>query len=658
MAIQKVSVKTETNNRAKNNYPVVLKNTANVSRTETAKSVSFGSASSWAGDTMVSMMNNIDSGGFIVSFLIADGLGFILPRCIKGLLRNRPEKKDKDGNTIYDENGKPEHSLNWAFARKEFIREIITGPSAYFIPLGMIAFIKKHFGTANDVKVAAIQAISDTTKSEVITAENKEINRRAFDKAIYKSIAGDKYAEQFADLQAEYTKHKDELTKATDKAKKKELKAAMKEDIGKITELFIKHQKETNPSANVLSTSIKVGDKTIGLGPINKLPNVLEDYFDDISKYIKKNEGKNLSEVLAEFKGHKSGSRIMTILSMFAAVTAFYMVIPKLYNAGLTENPATANSKHKQAEKTVSSDKITTEVNNDEKITFGKKDGGFLENLGNKYGNGKFTKKVADFFEFNGAEMTGQQMSLLLFGGCIPARMIQSIDLDDLAEGFTRDALAFSALLFGSKALSRLFTDILVKQTGLVLNEKHNQADGSFKRAFGYFKMTDTKYHILSGTELNAKYSKIGDYKGGISGFAEFISDNGGNLKKTFTHDENIKNKLFEIFKEAAPDNVKGVEKYEDLSNDLFAKDKFKEIMSKDNIKAKVKELEELFNADNKILRKAKVCNSSFGFLSTFVLVPSFIIWLTGFCERMTEKRIAKREAAKNAHGDSFNKAK
>ena len=43
----------------------------------------------------------------------------------------------------------------------------------------------------------------------------------------------------------------------------------------------------------------------------------------------------------------------------------------------------------------------------------------------------------------------------------------------------------------------------------------------------------------------------------------------------------------------------------------------------------------------------AKTCNSAFGFLSTIVLVPGLIIWLTDFCEKMTERRQHK-EAENN----------
>ena len=52
-----------------------------------------------------------------------------------------------------------------------------------------------------------------------------------------------------------------------------------------------------------------------------------------------------------------------------------------------------------------------------------------------------------------------------------------------------------------------------------------------------------------------------------------------------------------------------------------------------------------MFEGDNGLLRKAKTCNSAFGFLSTLVLVPGLIIWLTDFCEKMTERNRAEDKA-------------
>ena len=55
------------------------------------------------------------------------------------------------------------------------------------------------------------------------------------------------------------------------------------------------------------------------------------------------------------------------------------------------------------------------------------------------------------------------------------------------------------------------------------------------------------------------------------------------------------------------------------------------------------------FVKDNKFIQRAKTCNSAFGFLSTIVLVPGFMMWLARFCEKMTKERVAKEAEMKKA---------
>lgn len=62
----------------------------------------------------------------------------------------------------------------------------------------------------------------------------------------------------------------------------------------------------------------------------------------------------------------------------------------------------------------------------------------------------------------------------------------------------------------------------------------------------------------------------------------------------------------------------------------------------------KLNKLYELFRKPNKLLNRAKTCNSFFGALSTLVLVPGLIIALTDICKAMTDKRKAEEDRIKN----------
>ena len=118
----------------------------------------------------------------------------------------------------------------------------------------------------------------------------------------------------------------------------------------------------------------------------------------------------------------------------------------------------------------------------------------------------------------------------------------------------------------------------------------------------------------------------------------EFIEGSGGNVKKAFSRDKDVQAAVDGIlkkfngksFKEATVDEIKAALKSADSAKDELIENFYK-----------------LFKGDNCLLRAAKTCNSTFGFLSTLVLVPGLIIWLTDVCQRMTEKRLAEEQSAK-----------
>lgn len=82
-------------------------------------------------------------------------------------------------------------------ARKEFLREIITGPSAFLIPLGMLHVIKKNFGRGNNVKLNYIDGFQKpftdfaTKYSDEIASGNADkgkFYKRIFKDTIERSV--------------------------------------------------------------------------------------------------------------------------------------------------------------------------------------------------------------------------------------------------------------------------------------------------------------------------------------------------------------------------------------------------------------------------------------------------------------------------------------
>ena len=628
-----------------------------------SKNVSFKGAGGV--NPIVGLMDFIEAGGYAASFCIQDGLGFIFPRVGKGLVRGGKKKKDENGNDILDENGKPKRELNWAYARKEALREIITGPSAFLIPLGMLAVINRKFGYGNNVKLNYIDSFktpfTEYAKNNIEaikngTANKTEFYQAVFEDAINKTVnnqlpASEKMSsDEIVNVAREFTDKQLQIEAIqADKSLNKKVRNAKIAEVGTVEDAFMKLMKNkvggTVDEMSVQITSSKGGVKHGGIGELVKAMN---DYFGDAvnntKKALTKDPSAVIDNVVKNFTNRRMGSRVLTNLGIFGVVAAFYTQIPKLYNMGTNgKNPALAHEEEEAQEQEKAKAKAAT-VNAQQSATENKKDvpftgmTSFLEKTGEKVFNGKHTKAFSDIFELNGPIMSGNAMAALLYAFCIPPRLANAQDKYDYGEIVVRDMTAFTALLFGAKALARLFSDGFTKITGLALNKKNLEGRNVFQKVIDYLNPSDTRHSVLSSKQLNSKYTHIEDYKNGVGGFMEFIEGSGGNVKKAFAQDKDVKAAVESILQDFNGKSFKDAT-VKEIKDALISADKAKTDL--------IKKFYKLFEGDNGLLRKAKTCNSAFGFLSTLVLVPGLIIWLTDFCEKMTEKR-SKEDKAKD----------
>lgn len=592
---------------------------------------------------VVTLMDAIDKGGFAASFIAQDGIGMVAPRIYEGLNRNREK----------DENGKKIGPLNWEFARREGIREILSGPSAFLIPMGIMAIIKKTSGTANNVHVSHIEALGQNFADYAAKHPDQLKNSSEFKKGYYAQIL-ENALENSTDetFNGEQLKEKaksfaEKLVDSEEKRANKDKNNANKLQAEIVDEYMKLRKQYSAPSGNELAVSLKVSGKDKPLGTnIRQLVQSLTDYSGDalekVNKHLEKHANGNIDEYIKKFNTHRAGTRVLSNLGMWSAVVGFYTLIPKLYNLGLKHDPGLKGLVEEGAEKT--EDKVKEDKKAEAKDQTKDKNVAFTGGIASMAGKTALKdggiSKVLKIFEFNGASMSVPAMLTLLFGFCLPPRYINAKSDKERKEILVRDISSFTAILFGAKALSRGFSDVFANASGFALNikpENHNK--NFFNKLKNYFT-AGSGVNVLNSEQIVSKYSNVQEYQNGINGFFNFLEENGGNVKKVLLNvDKTVKENAEEIMKNFNGQSIKDAT-IEDIHK-AFEKAKGSEALEK---------IYTVFSTkDNKFVNRAKTMNSAFGFASTLILVPAFMMWLARYCENMTKKAIAKEKEEKAA---------
>lgn len=601
---------------------------------------SFGNA---AVQGVVQVMDWIEKGGFITGFIIQDGLGMVIPRVATGVMRGKGSIDPKTGE---------ERGYNWEFARREGLREVLSGPSAYLVPCAMIAGIKKFGGSANNVPVDLINSYGEEfkqfTKNNIDKLDNPAQTKPEFYKNIFKNILaastdGSLPAEEIDKKAASYASKIIEIEDTKGSKVKKVLINELTEDINAV------RKKYNSAFVNETTLSISNSGKKV-THSVERFIKSLPEYTDDALKYTKKHLTETVpdaaEDVISKFNLNRTGSRVITNLSMWGAVAAAMMLIPKIYNLGLKHDPGlvgTAAETHIENETPASN--ITANANTDEKTANalkpeGNKQVAFqgISSMAGKLVNQKDSVgKILKHFEFEDAAMGANAMAAVLFGFCLPPRYVNAKSNFERAEILFRDIASFTAILFGAKALSRGFSQIFTKTSGIPLYTQDAQFEKrSIPGKIWQYFSANSDISSLNSTQLEMKYSNMEGFKNGITDMVDFVEGNKGNIKKVLSIDtnilKNVEKLLGKSIKEASVDEIKTA-----LKNG-----------------AATTEMKNIYNAlkhvnGNKILGRAKALNSIFGALSTFLLVPTFMIWLSEHCKKMTmnrAKRLAEEKAA------------
>ncbi len=627
MPVRPIIPSVESNNSAKNKIKP-LKN----------QNVSF------QGNPIISSMDLIDRGGFIGAFILQDFLGMVLPRFITGMLRNH----DKTGE------------LNWDFARREGLREVTSGPSTILIPMAILPIAKKFFGSANNVPIDFINGFGETFSDFVKADKNVVLKKSAredlyakfFENIISSSTEGKVAGEELKDLASSYSKRLLEIEDPQLSPKKSIWKIitgaadpnSKQDKIGSLVDDFVSlRKKHIGLDADAYSAFYKT-EKGEAAASLKSVLSYMGDFADDVLSSAKSKIASaadlNIEEFVKEFSKKRTGSRLLTNISMFLGVAAVFTVLPKLYNLGIkgsrdpgldgldnsNKNPS-PNPTFGKPEEQVASDGV---AKNPSFTGMASKIGELVEK------HPKFKLKISNPLEFDGPSIGPMAMMTLLFGGCLPPRIINAKSNYELKEIIVRDVTSFLAILFAGKALSRGFTKLSSKISGLVLSQNPAKHSTILQKLKNYFAPDGIR--ILSSPDIVSKYSNLRDIKGGFNGFVEFINKNNGNIQKVLGNiDENVAK---------ATERILGKPVKDASVSEIVNAFKNAQKTHPDEMETIYKAFD---SADNKFVTRAKNFNSSFNLASNILLVPLLMIGLAKYCENMTAKNYAKNNKKQGA---------
>lgn len=313
---------------------------------------------------IIALMDGIDKGGYVTQFLVQDAAGMALPRTGAALTRNS------------DKTGEP----NIEYASLVGIREALSGPAMFVIPMAMLYGIKGRFGKANDVPINFIKGFGDdfaefAAANKQLLSDSQQLKRAYYAHAVRnllnQSTQGDfikedkvlfeKSIDQLADklMEIDAAPQKKFWWSARKDAGGKQIKYA-KDLEGDFISEFVKLKKmhfKNSPANRTFQAFFTIKNKLSGIETdsitkkpfletsIDKFLHNLRNFTYDAVTSVKsefKPNNQSIKDFVENFTHKRVGSRFLTTLSMTIAVALFYITIPKIYNMVSEGNPELA----------------------------------------------------------------------------------------------------------------------------------------------------------------------------------------------------------------------------------------------------------------------------------------------------------------------------
>ena len=583
----------------------------------------------------------IENGGLAVSFTLQDMLGTNLPRPIMGLMRNSKENKGEK---------------NKKFAFKELVREMLTGPSMFLIPMGILAVTKKTLGPTVNTPMKFIKDFGKIHASKPLAETGKAITKEGFFKNTFSEILKNANlgADKIEGKAADYAKKLAENLKD---------KKALTDVISQLSDDFVAVVKNNADDVAFTDFTVaKVSEKTAA--PFKETVEHMIAYADDVVvKAAKQTDTSKLPEYIKKLSDNKILTRAGVNAGMYASVLGFLQIIPRLYNKA--EGKGNSGLKGLMKEETLNDKSLEkAPVQDKSNPSFGAanpKQAVIQTLTGEGKGIlGKALSKLASWSEFEGCNVSFPLLLGIMGIGIFLPRLTQAKDKYDREEILRRDAVTCATMCFGEKELRKGFSKMNEANSGFVLADKgaNFKQQNLAKRLFDYIRPIKG-VQVLSTDQIVSKYSGLDKYNGGINGFCKFIDNQGGKLSKVFSLTDEAKELTEKIvgqkldgldnktIKDAIARNIDS----DDVKNltALFHESKME---YKQGIKDKVinmftgkNQATQVSFKHNPWVNKAKTLNARFTALSVLLIVPLFLGFaLPAINERATKKRINKEK--------------
>ena len=288
----------------------------NINNNNNKKAPSFGA------NPAVAVATFIENNGFLGEFLAVDTTGMMGPRAAQGFLRNMEELGH----------------LNYKAGHEELVRELLSGPAFFYVPIIVLSIASLLRGKAAKVDTKTLGEFKTIMKNTIVELKNAVSTKKNFVKTITKDAFKDFHHEKgLIDelsqlMEQNVTKKFSFKDSLLNLFRSKENKVTTTGTIkAKATELITKINKANEKNLDNAS-AISVNGKNVNIAD---LFDDMRNYLDDFTK--KAADTTESSNAFIE-KFHKAAKNIRYATNILAvsALSAFLVIIPKLYQTGKT----------------------------------------------------------------------------------------------------------------------------------------------------------------------------------------------------------------------------------------------------------------------------------------------------------------------------------